>query len=136
MGAIHTANIPVRWSDFDRYGHLMNANYIELAQEARLLFAQDHIYPTFPTFAAFVRRLEVDYAAPIKPEGLKAVEVDTWVTKVGKTSFVTRQEIRAPRGPVSCTVDCVQVAVDLDSQLPRPLTQEEKDILSTALIEG
>ena len=34
--SIHTYYIPVRWSDFDRYGHIMNANYVEIAQEARL----------------------------------------------------------------------------------------------------
>ncbi len=136
MAEIHTTEIPVRWSDFDRYGHLMNANYVELAQEARMVFAQDHIYPAFPTFAVFVRHLEVDYKAPIKPEGLRAVEVDTWVTKIGNSSFTTRQEIKAPRGPVACVVECVQVAVDLDSQLPRQMTAEEKDILALTLMES
>ena len=37
---IHVHTIPVRWSDFDRYGHVTNSAYIELAQEARLAFAQ------------------------------------------------------------------------------------------------
>ena len=42
--SVHTYRIQTRWSDFDMYGHMMNANYIELAQEARLAFAKEHIY--------------------------------------------------------------------------------------------
>ena len=41
--SVHTYRIQTRWSDFDMYGHMMNANYIELAQEARLAFAKEHI---------------------------------------------------------------------------------------------
>ncbi|WP_371325955.1 thioesterase family protein [Corynebacterium sp. HMSC077D10] len=37
----------MRWSDFDRYGHMMNANYVEIAQEARLIYAQERISRTF-----------------------------------------------------------------------------------------
>ena len=41
---IHVHTIPVRWSDFDRYGHVTNSAYIELAQEARLAFAQEFFF--------------------------------------------------------------------------------------------
>lgn len=136
MSTIHTASVPVRWSDFDRYGHMMNANYVELAQEARSQFAFERIYPKVPGFAVFVRHLELDFAAPIMPQGLQAVDVDTRVTRIGNTSFTTQQEIRAPHGPVACTVTCVQVAVDIKTQQPRPLTDEEKAILAETLVEG
>ncbi|QPK78802.1 acyl-CoA thioesterase [Corynebacterium lizhenjunii] len=131
MSEHHKHRVAVRWSDFDRYGHMMNANYVEIAQEARLSFAQAHIFPSIPTFAAFVRHLELDYKNPIAPQGLAAVEVETWVTRVGNSSFTTRQNIRVPDGPVACEVECVQVAVDMNSGLPRPLTQEERDIISS-----
>lgn len=136
MTTTHTLTVSVRWSDFDRYGHMMNANYVELAQEARLEFARDNIFPDFPLFAAFVRHLDIDYSVPIKPEGVREVVVETWVTKVGNTSFTTHQEIKTPGGPVSCTVNCVQVAVDLDTGLPRQLTDKEKEIISRQLIES
>ena len=32
---VHVCRIPVRWSDFDRFGHLTNSAYVEVAQEAR-----------------------------------------------------------------------------------------------------
>ena len=54
----HEVSVPVRWSDFDRYGHMMNANYIEIAQEARLAFARDVIYPEIPDFDVFVRHID------------------------------------------------------------------------------
>ncbi len=40
------------------YGHMMNANYIELAQEARLAFAMDHFYKNGLDMIAFVRHLD------------------------------------------------------------------------------
>ena len=58
--SVHTYRIQTRWSDFDMYGHMMNANYIELAQEARLAFAKEHIYSKGLDFIAFVRHLDVD----------------------------------------------------------------------------
>lgn len=131
-GEKHSTTVPVRWSDFDRYGHLMNANYVEIAQEARLQFAMAEIYPSIPQFAAYVRNLSVDFRAPIMPEGISAVQVDTYVTRIGNTSFTTVQEISVPGYSVAAVVECVQVAVDLKTQLPRPLTQEEKDILATS----
>lgn len=129
MTTVHTHRVPVRWSDFDRYGHLMNANYIELAQEARLIFAQDRIYPTLPKFAAYVRKLEVDYQAPIVPQGNPEVVVETSVTNIGNTSFTTLQEIYDCSGVLACTIECVQVAVDLNTGTRRSLTDEEKEIL-------
>ena len=125
----HIHRVAVRWSDFDRYGHMMNANYVEIAQEARLIYAQERIFPDVPEFAAFVRHLELDYKNPIQPQGLSSVEVESWVTRIGNTSFTTRQNIRVPDGPVACEIDCVQVAVDLHTGLPRPLTEHEKEII-------
>ncbi|MDY3127204.1 MAG: thioesterase family protein [Corynebacterium sp.] len=127
--AIHTHRIPVRWSDFDRYGHIMNANYVEIAQEARLVFAEDYLFDHNPDFAAFVRHLDLDFRKPIEPEGNSELVVETQVVEIGNSSFVTRQEIKDKHGRTACVVECVQVAVDIDTQRPRPLTEDEKNIL-------
>ena len=64
---VHVHTIPLRWGDFDRYGHVTNSAYIELAQEARLAFAQEFFYSQGHEFVVFVRRLEADYVRPILP---------------------------------------------------------------------
>lgn len=130
--SVHQHTIPVRWSDFDRYGHLMNANYIEIAQEARLAFAEDHFYSKDLEFAAFVRHLDVDFRKPVEPKGNPTLLVETQVVEIGNTSFITRQEIKDKHGRTACVVECVQVAVDEESQTPRPLTDAEKQILLTS----
>lgn len=127
--SVHVHHVDLRWSDFDRYGHLMNANYIEIAQEARLAFAEEHFTAKGNEFAAFVRHLDVDFRKPIEPEGNLRVRVESQTVEIGNTSFITRQEIKDKHGRTACVIECVQVAVDLDSQTPRSLTEEEKEII-------
>ncbi|HCJ68306.1 acyl-CoA thioesterase [Corynebacterium casei] len=134
--SIHSHRIPVRWSDFDRYGHIMNANYVEIAQEARLAFAEDKFFSQDIEFAAFVRHLDLDFRKPIEPEGNTELLIESQVVEVGNTSFVTRQEIKDKHGRTACVVECVQVAVDLDTQTPRSLTDMERDILLNIGVEN
>lgn len=128
-GNVHVHEIPVRWGDFDRYGHVTNSAYIELAQEARLKFAQDNFYSQGHEFVVFVRRLEADYIRPLLPN-TQVVTVDTQVSNVGTTSFTTRQEIKDAQGRVCCVIECVQVTVDTQTTSPREITSKEIGILS------
>lgn len=128
-GAPHTHKVSLRWGDFDRYGHVTNSAYIELAQEARLAFAQEFFFSQGHEFVVFVRRLEVDYVRPILPN-TTAVTVETQVANVGNTSFTTRQEIKDAQGKVCCVIECVQVTVDTTTTSPREITQKEIGILS------
>ena len=128
-GNIHVHQVPLRWGDFDRYGHVTNSAYIELAQEARLAFAQEFFYSQGHEFVVFVRRLEADYVRPLLPNTVVAT-VETQVVRMGNTSFTTRQEVKDSQGHVCCTVECVQVAVDTTTTSPREITQKEIKILS------
>lgn len=129
--AVHQAVIPLRWSDFDRYGHMMNAQYVEVAQEARLRFAASE-FPAhdvdIPAF--FVRNLTVDFLKPILPAEDNLVLVETQVVEIGRTSLTTRQEIKDHEGRVACVVECVQVAVDQHTAAPRAITSAEKKVLT------
>ncbi|MCF4007450.1 acyl-CoA thioesterase [Corynebacterium uropygiale] len=129
---IHRASVSLRWTDFDRFGHLNNAQYIEIAQEARLAFAQEEfIGRGLDIPAVFVRHLDVDYLRPILPDTVVAT-VDTEVVEIGRTSFTTRQEVKDRQGRVACVVECVQVAVDVDTATPRAITQQEIKVLTQA----
>ncbi|MCQ9343247.1 acyl-CoA thioesterase [Corynebacterium kozikiae] len=124
----HITTIPLRWGDFDRFGHVTNTAYLELAQEARTLWARDrfdtkgHEIP-----AVFIRKLEVEYLRPVMPSQSE-VEVRTRVNHVGKTSFSTTQDIVAG-GEVAATVTTVAVAVDFKTATPRAITAREAKIL-------
>lgn len=126
---VHVHTIPLRWGDFDRYGHVTNSAYIEIAQEARLAFAQKFFYSQGHEFVVFVRRLEADYVRPLLPNTVEAT-VTTQVVNVGTTSFTTRQEIVDGQGRVCCVIECVQVTVDTATTSPRQITQKEIGILS------
>ena len=128
--AIHQYRVPLRWSDFDRYGHVMNANYVEIAQEARLAYKEAYFDPAgMQDFAAFVRKLDLDFRKPIEPEGNSVLLVESQVVEVGNSSFVTRQEIKDKHGRVACVIETVSVAVDMDTQMPRPLTEQEREVM-------
>ena len=131
MAEIHVHTIPVRWSDFDRYGHVTNSAYVQLPQEARLASAEKFFYSEGHEFVVFVRRLEVDYVRPILPN-TTAVTVETQVVNLGNTSFTTRQEIKDAQGKTCAVVECVQVTVDTTTTSPREITKKEIGILSKA----
>lgn len=131
-GPIFTCDIPVRWTDFDRFGHMSNSIYIEVAQEARMKFAFEHFVPRgmdIPT--VFVRRLDVDYLAPILPDTTHVI-VDTQVVALGHTSFTSRQKLKDRHGTICAIVEVVQVAMDIKKSEPRPITESE----ARALLPG
>ncbi|MTD90787.1 MULTISPECIES: thioesterase family protein [Corynebacterium] len=134
---VHALTVGVRWSDFDMYGHMMNSNFIELAQEARLAFAMHNFYARGVNMVAFVRHIDADYVRPIKWDGQHGtVTVETTVVRLGTTSFTTRQKIKDAQGQVACVIDCVQVAIDPGTQMPREVTEEERNIiLEHAVVE-
>lgn len=131
QGAVYRTYVPMRWNDFDRYGHLNNAQYIELAQEARVQFAVNE-FPrrgvTPPAF--FLRHIDVDFLKPILPNKDNQVLVETVVENIGTTSMTVRQEVKDPEGRVAAVVTSVSVAVDLESAHPREITTEEKKVLT------
>lgn len=128
-GAPHTHKVSLRWGDFDRYGHVTNSAYIELAQEARLAFAQQFFEAQGHEFVVFVRRVDADYIRPLLPNTTE-VTVDTEVVRLGNTSFTTRQEIKDAQGHICCVVETVQVTVDTATTSPRQITKKEIGILT------
>lgn len=128
--SLHTAEVELRWSDFDRFGHVNNAAFIEIAQEARLAFAEDQFRERgYEIPAVFVRHLEVDYLRAILPDTTTAV-VETVVTHLGNTSFTTRQEVKDRTGRVCCVVECVQVTVNIQTAAPRAISKTERKVLT------
>ena len=125
----------VRWDDLDAMGHVNNARYLTLAQEARFewSFGQQHKKGEIPGIMEMVvARAEVDYFAAIF-EGLIFVDVSLWVTKIGNSSFTMVYEIHNGETLCAC-IKTVQVAVDETIKKSRPLTENEREFLAKYLI--
>ncbi|MDK8795903.1 thioesterase family protein [Corynebacterium sp. MSK044] len=124
-----TQVIPLRWNDYDRYGHLNNCKFVDISQEARIAFMQQNFADREQEFGVFVRRVEVDYLRPVMPDTTQ-VTVETTVTEIGNTSFKTTQDLKDRHGNVCGVVKTVLVAVDLSTASPREITQQERGILT------
>jgi acyl-CoA thioester hydrolase len=87
-------DLHVRFSDVDVYRHVNNVKYLEYYQEARIAMMQRRgaWAPDEGPAGLVVARMEVDYRRPIllRPEPYR---VESWVARVGRTSFTVGAEI-------------------------------------------
>jgi len=132
----HHSMQTVRWGDLDAFGHLNNAAYLVLVQEARADWTWYSREPQGlpPMFADMVvARAEVDYLVPIY-EGSFDVDVAMWVCRIGNSSFDMMYEITSPQG-LHARAKTVQVAVSMETKKARRVSEEEKQWLAQYLEE-
>ncbi|MGA0902352.1 MAG: acyl-CoA thioesterase [Candidatus Nanopelagicaceae bacterium] len=125
----------VRWDDLDAMGHVNNAKYLTLAQEARFewSFMQHRSKGEIPGLMEMVvAKAEVDFFKAINLGGI-FVDVELWVEKIGNSSFVMVYEIK--NGEDLCArIKTVQVGVDATVSKSRALTDSERKFLEQYLI--
>ena len=128
----HRYDCRVRFSDVDVYGHVNNVKYFEYYQEARLVFLTDLRDGGHDAgFSLVVARVDVDYKRPILFRSDPYV-VESWVTRVGNSSFTIESEIK-DGDQVLSRARAVLVTFDLHAQSARPLTATEKEWLQAAV---
>jgi acyl-CoA thioester hydrolase len=133
----HHSMQTVRWGDLDAFGHLNNAAYLVIVQEARADWTWYSREPLGlpPVFADMVvARAEVDYLVPIY-EGSFDVDVAIWVSRIGNSSFDLIYEISSPQG-LHARAKTVQVAVNMETKKARRIYDDEKEWLKTYLEES
>lgn len=130
MGRIRFT-VEQRYADLDTMGHVNNVAYLTYLQEVRLkllvrllgdrLFRMNHV----------VVRNEIDYLSSLglSPEG---VVIDTWVERIGSSSYTVAYDVLAPSGEVAARAKTVLVHLD-ESGAASPLPQEQRDMLAVAL---
>lgn len=131
---IHHSSLQVRWADLDAFGHINNASFLVLAQEARADFTwySRKLLGRKPVLADMVvARAEVDYLEPIYEGGID-VDVAITVGRLGNASFELNYVI-SHQGLIHARVKTVQVAVSMETKKSRPLTEEERSFLSDYL---
>ncbi len=111
----------------DAYGHVNNARFLTLYEEARvaMLFAND-VLPTLRD-GVVIARHEIDYLLPVSHDD--AVRIETWVEEIRNSSFALGYELFA-NDKLAGTARSVLVPFDLVGKRPRRVTDNERVFLS------
>lgn len=103
-----TLEIPLRWSDFDAYAHVNNAEMLRILEEARIQAfwrtddgsgrdtAVMNAGPGSDTIALIARQ-ELEYLAPI-PFMRAPIVIELWIGHIGGASLEISYEIYSPAG--------------------------------------
>jgi acyl-CoA thioester hydrolase len=102
--------IPLRWSDFDAYAHVNNAEMLRVLEEARIQamwMPDDGVDDASPTAVmdvrpgaetlALIARQEIEYLAPI-PYMRAPLDIEMWAGAVGGASLEVCYEVFSPIG--------------------------------------
>ena len=101
--------ISLRWSDFDAYAHVNNAEMLRLLEEARIqaFWRPDEGQEGAPTavidarpgaeMISLIARQEVEYVAPI-PYMRAPIDIEMWVGRIGGASLEICYELYSPQG--------------------------------------
>jgi acyl-CoA thioester hydrolase len=128
----------LRWSDLDAYGHINNARFLTLYEEARvaLMFAGGRAWG-LGSFAdgVVIHRHEIDYLRPVdyalgraSVERAPTVRIEMWVEDIRPSRFTIGYEL-FDADVLASRARSVLVPFDLERQRPRRLTAEERAFL-------
>lgn len=104
--------IPLRWSDFDAYAHVNNAEMLRLLEEARIqaFWRPDEgvegglataVLDSRPgaEMISLIARQEIEYLAPI-PYMRTPIDIEMWIGRIGGASLEICYELYSPSGVV------------------------------------
>jgi acyl-CoA thioester hydrolase len=120
----------VRWSDMDVYGHVNNARFLTLYEEARVAMffvgARSHGLGSFEE-GIVIARHEIDYLRPVNYS--EPVRVEIWISELRAAAFTVSYEL-FDAGVLASRAKSVCVPYNLAGSHPRRLTQAERDFLA------
>ena len=119
----------VRWSDMDAYGHVNNARFLTIYEEARVaLFfqgAREHGLGSFEE-GIVIARHEIDYLRPV--DYGEPVRIEMWISEQRAASFTVSYDL-FDDGVLASRAKSVCVPYNLANGHPRRLTPEEREFL-------
>lgn len=136
---------PLRWSDLDAYGHVNNARFLTLFEEARvaLMFVGGRAggVETFEK-GVVIARHEIDYLRPVDyptgpvPAGATpGVRIEMWVEDLRPSRFTLGYELFDGE-VLASRARSVLVPFDLAAGRPRRLADLEREFLEPYLVGG
>ena len=122
-----TSTIPLRWSDLDAVGHLNNAVYLTLCEQARVEALEKLGAADWSESGPVVAEATVRYLRPITDAGPAEATVD----EPGRTSIATHHTVRSG-GERCAEADVRLVWIDSATGRPTPVP----DALRARLADG
>jgi acyl-CoA thioester hydrolase len=117
----------LRWSDFDRLGHLNQAVYHVLIEQARTAWLNRVRPASLQRHEAFVlARVELDYRREVDA-GHDRIIATSRLVRLGSSSVTCAQEIRWLDGTVAASGSCVMVGWDARERGKRVFGAEERE---------
>jgi thioesterase-3 len=130
----HTTRIKVRGYHLDLYGHVNNARYLELLEEARWRLVEDSadLRAWHRRGLAFVVvKVTINYRRAAVLDDV--LEIASEITHLGGRSGVIRQEVRREAdGEPIADADITFVVVDINTQKAVPIEGEIREALAPA----
>jgi acyl-CoA thioester hydrolase len=128
-------DVALRWSDMDAYGHVNNARFLTLYEEARVAMffvgARAHGLGSFEE-GIVIARHEIDYLRPV--DYGDPVRVEMWISQMRAAAFTVSYEMFDDDVLVS-RAQSVCVPYSLANSHPRRLSDAEKDFLAPYVAE-
>jgi acyl-CoA thioester hydrolase len=128
---------PLRWSDLDAYGHVNNARFLTLYEEARvaMMFVGGRARGLAFDEGVVIARHEIDYLRPVDYDtGAAAppprVRIELWVADIRTARFTIGYELFCGDTLASRALS-VLVPYDLANGRPRRLDERERAFLAT-----
>ncbi len=120
----------LRWSDLDAFGHVNNARFLTLYEEARVAMffvgARAHGLGSFEE-GIVIARHEIDYLRPV--DYGHPVRIEMWVSQLRAASFTVSYELFDEGVPAS-RAKSVCVPYNLAEGYPRRLSDAERAFLT------
>lgn len=129
------AEVGVRWSDMDAFGHINHARMVTLMEEARIawLLSAGEDYAPLITSAMIVH-VDIRYQAQLRHDD-SPLRIGMWIKGFRSVDFTIGYEIRSagaePTSRPACVASTQMAVVDIEKHTLRRLSPTEKDYLST-----
>ena len=124
-----TAEVALRWSDMDTFGHVNNNKFMVLLEEARVAMmftAAEEAGVSGFRQGVVVARHEVDFLLPVTVPAETRVEL--WIERIGNSSFTFAYELVAD-DKLALRAKSVMVPFNVETQRPRRITGPERAFL-------
>ena len=122
-------DVALRWSDMDAYGHVNNARFLTIYEEARVAMffvgARSHGLGSFEE-GIVIARHEIDYLRPV--DYGDPVRVEMWISELRAAAFTVSYEM-FDDDMLASRARAVCVPYNLEEGYPRRLTDAERDFL-------
>jgi acyl-CoA thioester hydrolase len=124
----HEKRIEIRWRDVDAYQHVNNAVYATYLEECRDEWLSLALEGVGDEWDYVLARVAIDFRRELRLEH-EWVVASCRLERIGTSSVILREELRAGEGWLAAEAEAVLVARDREEGRSRPLTDAERTAL-------